>query len=41
MGFKQPNNDMFKLLVGGQKINNHCKNIISFFQHPNIENACG
>jgi hypothetical protein len=40
MGFKQPNSDMFQLLVGVEKIHNHCKNVMGPCWHPKIENAC-
>jgi len=41
MGFKQPNSDMFRLLVGVEKIHNHCKNVMGPCWHPKIESACG
>jgi hypothetical protein len=41
MGFKQPNSDMFWLLVGVEKVHNHCKNVMGPCWHPKIESACG
>jgi hypothetical protein len=40
MGFKQPNSDMFQLLVGAEKIHNQYKSVMGPFWHPKIESAC-
>jgi hypothetical protein len=39
VGLKQANGDVLGLLIGGNEINNHRKNIVGPFGHPQIESA--
>lgn len=37
----RPNNDVFRLLVGREKIHYHDENVMAPFWHPKVKSACG
>jgi hypothetical protein len=41
ISLKQANGDVLELLIGEEEINNHRKNIVGPFGHPQIESAGG